>query len=162
MADKTTQKSASPREYYRKSCERVAMIMKLYGAPHIDSPTLIQNDRDFDAIKTMLSQVSAAQQLEEINDYRNVIVDVASWVAAAYSKEFINCYASRVPRPLYVIKKGLEILHLLLHRDLRRRQLSATESQLYYDFRKLISSLNDPRITKTESFIEDQYVRKSS
>jgi hypothetical protein len=49
----------------------------------------------------------------------------------------------------------------MLHRDLRRRQLSPTESQVYHEFKKLISTLPRPS-QNTQNAIENALGRKSS
>lgn len=166
MEDKKEQRKLS-KEIYRASRERVSLALKLFGTQKPDEITEIHTDKDFDTINNLLNSVVSSQKFEEDNDYKGAIQDVGGWTLAAYSKAYLASNAKASPRPLYVIKRGMEVLHMLLHRDLRRRQMTPTESQVYYEFRKLAGALPDPRKQKlsqtdVDAFLEEALHQKIS
>lgn len=133
------------KDIYKNSQERISLALKLYGPAHKDSPAALPSDREYETIANLLNSVVSSQKFEEENDYRGAIQDVGGWLLAAYGKEFFAAQGGKEPSMLYVVKRGMEVLHTLLHRDLRRRQLSSTESQLYFEFRNLVRPYPDPR-----------------
>ena len=140
----TGDKKRTIKEIYRNSSERISLALKLFGQPKQDETLVFQSDKDFETISGLINNAVTAQLQEEFNDYRSAIADVGQWVVSVYTKEYLTHYRNLNPNVLYVVKKGLEVLHLMLHRDLRRRQLSPTESQVYHEFKKLSSSLPKP------------------
>lgn len=154
-------KKRTIKEIYRNSSERISLALKLFGQPKQDEPLVFQSEKDFETISGLISNAVKAQLQEELNDYRNAIADVGQWVVLVYTKEYLNAHRSQNPNVLYVVKKGLEVLHLMLHRDLRRRQLSPTESQVYHEFKKISSSLPKPN-QFSESLVDGALGRKSS
>ena len=128
----TADKKRTIKEIYRNSSERISLALKLFGQPKQDEPLVVQSERDFETISGLLGAAVQAQLNEEINDYRNAISDVGQWLVGVYTKEYLEQHKQHIPNVLYVVKRGLEVLHLLLHRDLRRRQLSPTESQVFH------------------------------
>lgn len=154
-------KKRTIKEIYRNSSERISLALKLFGQPKQDEPLVFQSERDFETISGLLINVVRSQYSEDANDYRSTILDVGQWLLGAYTKEFLETHKNYQPNVLYVIKRGLEVLHLMLHRDLRRRQLSPSESQVYHEFKKLISVMPKP---KSDHLISpnDNLGRKSS
>lgn len=142
-------KNADPRktlkDIYKNSCERIALALKLYGPAAKDAAPKIQETREYETIHNLINSVVSSQKFEDANDYRAAIQDVGLWVLAAYKKGYFEVNAKHAPSILYIVKRGLEVLHALLHRDLRRRQLSSTESQIYFEFKALIKNLPEPR-----------------
>ncbi|MEY4064626.1 MAG: hypothetical protein RIR26_834 [Pseudomonadota bacterium] len=157
----TGDKKRTIKEIYRNSSERISLALKLFGQPKQDEPLVFQSDKDFETISGLISNAVKAQLQEELNDYRSAIADVGQWVVLVYTKEYLNHHRNQNPNVLYVVKKGLEVLHLMLHRDLRRRQLSPTESQVYHEFKKLSSGLPKPQ-QFSESLVDGEFGRKSS
>lgn len=154
-------KKKTIKEIYRNSSERISLALKLFGQPKQDEPLVFQSDRDFETISSLISNAFQSQHQEEANDYRVAILDVGHWLVGAYTRDYLNAHKGHQPNVLYVVKRGLEVLHLMLHRDLRRRQLSPTESQVFHEFKKLISTL--PRPTQnTQSNHDSSLGRKSS
>lgn len=133
------------KEIYKNSQERISLALKLFGPAHKDSPATLQADREYETIANLLNSVVSSQKFEEENDYRGAIQDVGSWLLSAYKTDYFAAQEGKEPSVLYVVKRGMEVLHTLLHRDLRRRQLSSTESQLYFEFRNLARPFPDPR-----------------
>jgi hypothetical protein len=154
-------KKKTIKEIYRNSSERISLALKLFGQPKQDEPLVFQSDRDFETISSLIGNAFQSQFQEEANDYRVAILDVGQWLVGAYTREYLNAHKTHQPNVLYVVKRGLEVLHLMLHRDLRRRQLSPTESQVYHEFKKLISTLPRPS-QNTQNAIENALGRKSS
>ncbi|MBM3381993.1 MAG: hypothetical protein FJY29_06075 [Betaproteobacteria bacterium] len=154
-------KKKTIKEIYRNSSERISLALKLFGQPKQDEPLVFQSERDFETISSLLGNAVQSQHQEEANDYRLAILDVGQWLVGAYTREYLSTYKNQQPNVLYVVKRGLEVLHLMLHRDLRRRQLSPTESQVFHEFKKLISGLPRPS-QNTASSVENNLGRKSS
>jgi len=154
-------KKRTIKEIYRNSSERISLALKLFGQPKQDEPLVFQSDRDFDTISGLLNNAVQAQTQEDANDYRVAILDVGQWLVSVYTSEYLTGHKNHQPNVLYVVKRGLEVLHLMLHRDLRRRQLSPTESQVFHEFRKLISALPKP-ISNNSTFGDGALGRKSS
>jgi hypothetical protein len=145
-------KKKTIKEIYRNSSERISLALKLFGQPKQDEPLVLQAERDFETISGLLNNAVNAQRQEEQNDYRTAIVDVGQWLVAVYTKEYIETHKSHQPNILYVVKRGLEVLHLMLHRDLRRRQLSPTESQVFHEFKKLVSNMPKPTVSGSGNY----------
>lgn len=145
-------KKKTIKEIYRNSSERISLALKLFGQPKQDEPLVLQADRDFETISSLLGNVVNAQKQEEANDYRAAIIDVGHWLVGVYTKEYLDAHKSHQPNVLYVVKRGLEVLHLMLHRDLRRRQLSPTESQVFHEFKKLVSTMPKPNNVNSNNF----------
>ena len=135
------------KDIYKNSCERISLALKLYGPAQKDSAPRLQGEREYETIHNLINSVVSSQKFEEVNDYRSAIQDAGSWVLAAYKRSYFEANAKHDPSSLYVVKRGMEILHALLHRDLRRRQLSSTESQIFFEFKSLVKGLPDPRGT---------------
>jgi hypothetical protein len=133
------------KEIYKNSCERISLALKLYGPAAKDSPARLHAERECETIRNLVNSVVGSQKFEEPNDYRAAIQDTGTWILKAYSPEFFEQHSNHAPSVLYVVKRGMEVLHALLHRDLRRRQLSSTESQIYFEFKALLKPLPDPR-----------------
>jgi hypothetical protein len=133
------------KDIYKNSRERISLALKLYGPAQKNAPATIQNEREYETIHNLINSVVSSQKFEEVNDYRCAIQDAGTWVLGAYKRPYFEENARFQPSILYVVKRGLEILHALLHRDLRRRQLSSTESQIYFEFKALVKALPDPR-----------------
>jgi len=149
VGSSATDKKRTIKEIYRNSSERISLALKLFGQPKQDEPLVIQAERDFETISSLLANAVSAQKQEEANEYRNAILDVGYWLVAVYTKEYLDAHKTHQPNVLYIVKRGLEVLHLMLHRDLRRRQLSPTESQVFHEFKKLASALPKPTSTQT-------------
>lgn len=157
----STDKKRTIKEIYRNSSERISLALKLFGQPKQDEPLAFQSERDFETISGLLNNVVKSQFAEDANDYRNTIADVGQWLLGAYTLDYLTTHKNFQPNVLYVIKRGLEVLHLMLHRDLRRRQLSPAESQVYFEFKKLVSVMPKANLNHKTS-TNDNLGRKSS
>jgi hypothetical protein len=135
----------SAREAYQSSLAQVLGILKLFGLPKADSNPILHTEAAMTQIKTLLKQIYDNQKQEEMNEYRRVIIDIVSWIGSGYNTAFVERVAKDKPNILYVARKGLEVLHVLLARDLRRRNLTLSEKQAYADFRDLAARCEDPR-----------------
>jgi len=156
----TADKKRTIKEIYRNSSERISLALKLFGQPKQDEPLVAQSERDYETISGLLGNAVQAQTHEELNDYRVAIMDVGRWLVGVYTREYLEQHKQHIPNVLYVVKRGLEVLHLLLHRDLRRRQLSPTESQVFHEFKKLISTM--PKSSHNDAQEVRDLGRKSS
>lgn len=137
-------KPLSIKEVYRHSREHVSQILKILTPVKqetMQSPAL---EKEFEVISKLAQQVYASQKTEGENDYSQALIAVSYWVVNALNRDFVAEHSKKTPSMTYAIKKAFEVLHLLLHRDLRRRQLSSTESQLYFEFHRLASSFPAP------------------
>ena len=147
MNGATPDKKRTLREVYRNSSERVSLALTLFGSVKQDSLFALQPEKDFDAIANLLKNVVESQKIEDENEYRVLILDVGNWLLKGYQREYLIANKGNALNVMYVVRRGIEVLHLLLHRDLRRRALSPTESQLYHEFRQLCLKIPDPRKT---------------
>lgn len=105
----------------------------------IDDPRLV-------SLIELMETVKSAAKLENDNQYRDAILQISDWVYAALKKEFILAHNKHVPHPLFIIKRGVEILHSLLHRDLRRKQCSSEENEICQTYFSLTKRLPNPRV----------------
>lgn len=137
-------KPASTRDIYRQSRDRVNALLKILVQVKQETTHAAVFEKEFDTLLNTARLIYVSQKMEAENDYRKAMVNVSNWVLNAIHRDYIKQNSSRTPSAPYAIKKGLEVLHLLLHRDLRRRVLSATESQLYFEFERLATSLPPP------------------
>jgi hypothetical protein len=133
------------RDIYRNSQERITLAMRLFVQAHKEGLWPSTADKEHPNLQNILNSIVSSQKFEENNDYKAAIQDVGSWILSAYHKRFFLEHERATFSPVAVTKKALEVLHTLLHRDLRRRQLSSTESQIYFEFQSFRRPLPDPR-----------------
>jgi hypothetical protein len=168
MSIPKVEKSISMREIYRNSSQRISLVLTMFGIPKQDSLPEFHLPQDRETISNLLNSVVSAQKFEPENEYKIAILEVGGWVYYAYMTDFLNDNSGHRPNPMYVIKKGIEVLHMLLHRDLRRKQLSPTESQVFNDFLRLAKAMPNPRQgvslnqNEIDKFIDLLPSRKSS
>jgi hypothetical protein len=135
----------SIRELYHESRQRIRMILQMLGKPEPEKSNPHPDDKSFAAISNLINSIMSSGQFEPSNQYRDAIIDVSSWLNSGFEKNYLNQNENKRPHPLYVVKKGVDLLHTLLHRDLRRRIFSSEESTMYQEFLSLSSQLPDPR-----------------
>jgi hypothetical protein len=129
---------------YRNSAEAVKLALELAGPQSAALAPVIPPDGDLATISQIMADLVAAHEQEPTNDYREIIMKVAEWVGGAADKAFFLGHLVSKPHSAYVLRKGLEVLHMMIHRDLRRRALSNSESQVYYDFVRLTTGFARP------------------
>jgi hypothetical protein len=112
-------KNSDPRrtlkDIYKNSCERISLALKLYGPAAKDAAPKIQETREYETIHNLINSVVSSQKFEEENDYRSALQDTGTWILSAYKKSYFEANAKHAPSILYVVKRGLEVLHALLH-----------------------------------------------
>lgn len=139
------EKQPSVRDIYRSSRERVSEILTVLQPIKSDSKSCPSFEREYDRILNLMNSVVGSQRFENENDYRAVMDYVGSWALYALEAPYLEANQGAYPTPIFVIKKAVEVLHLLLHRDLRRRNLTNSENQLYNEFVRLHGHLPNPR-----------------
>ena len=140
------------REIYRQSADSVKLALELLGNQSAAEPPRIPPDSDLETMGRLMADIVAAHSSEPANDYRELVVSVAAWTGGACDKAFFMHHLVARPHGAFVVRKGLEVLHMLLHRDLRRRSLSNSESQIYYDFVRLTSGMaKPPKLSRSRS-----------
>lgn len=140
------------REMYRKSRDRVDNALEIFGMAQPNRLFVLPPDDDLHTIIDMIRIVLEDHQTEEETEYRDTILGVSRWLLAALHPEFLNHELTQgLPEVPYVVRKGLELLHLLMHRDLRRRQFSPTEASLVQEFVALANQYPDPEAFSVEN-----------
>jgi hypothetical protein len=132
------------RDMYRQSAERVKLALELLGSQSAADAPRVPPDGDLATVARLMHELSQSHSAEPESDYRSILVSVAAWSAGVADKSFFLENLVAKPHVAFVLRKGLEVLHLMLHRDLRRRALSSSESQIYYDFVRLTSGMRPP------------------
>jgi len=156
-SDKSVTKD-SIKELYNESKQRIRLVLSMFGRYEPEKPNPLPDDKTFATISNLINSIMSATQFETENQYRNAIVEISNWLNCAFNKEYLTENASLYPNPLYAVRKGAEVLHSLLHRDLRRKQFSSEEDQMYRNFLTLISKLPDPRNKKLNQDNVDEMI----
>ncbi len=140
----------SIKDLYNEAKQRIRLILSMFGRYEPEKINPLPDDKSFAAISNLINSIMSSAQFESDNQYRNAIVEISNWMNCAFNKEFLNKHEALYPNPLYVVRKGAEILHSFLHRDLRRKQFSSEEDEIYRNYITMISSLPDPRNKKLD------------
>ena len=148
------------KEIYKVSNEKIKNCSRIVsGIDKKQSPTLPPQD-DLDSLQNLVNGIEGSHRFEDNNDYKDVITDTCLWILACLKDDYLNENNDSNPSSGYVLKKGVELLHMLLLRDLRRRQLTPTENQKYYNFHELTTKLPDPPMPSHLSQDDvDQYLK---
>ena len=112
------------------SQDRMGMALEFIGKPDKKGHIELPEKSKYKTIQEITEKVLISHQEEEPEGpYREIILAVLEWLIASLSPEFITRNNSEDPYPgIYAVRKGFELMHLLLHRDRRRRLLSKTEN----------------------------------
>ncbi len=138
-------KEKSAREIYRHSMDRVDVVLNLFGLPRSDFGYDYPSESDFERMVQLVDEVVHAHRAEEESAYRTTILAVGEWLQAALCHDYLDHQSNLgFPSMFYAVRKGVEVLHCLLHRDLRRRVLSQTESQVVHEFVSLAAQFPNP------------------
>ncbi len=145
MGDKFKEKISATREIYRQSSECVGVALNLFGISRADGGYDYPSDSDFDHLASLVNEIEGRHRDEEDGPYRTTILAVGEWLQAALHREYLDHQNnSGFPSIFYAVRKGVEVIHCLLHRDLRRRALSGTESSVVQEFVALASQYPNP------------------
>jgi hypothetical protein len=134
----------SVRDIYRNSAEHVVLALELIGIQSVDEAGRIPAESEIEGISRALHAIQSGHKAEPECDYRSTILQLSRWLDCAIQPVFFLGHLQASPSALYALRKGLEVLHMLLHRDLRRKNLSSSESQVYYDFVRLTTKFPKP------------------
>ncbi len=145
MNNRTTISKDSLKEIYYESKQRVRAILKMLGPIDLKDPMKPIDVKVFDNISNFINSIMSSAQFESSNQYSDAIREISTWLNFAFQRKFITENAEKKPHPFLAIRKGLEILHSFLHRDLRRKQFSSEENELYQSFLLMIQKYSDPR-----------------
>ncbi|MGY3803212.1 hypothetical protein ACWNT8_03995 [Pigmentibacter ruber] len=140
----------SIKDIYSESKHRIRLILAMLGKYEPEKINPLPDEKSFATISNLINSIMSAAQFESENQYRNAIVEISNWMNCAFNQEYLTKNEKLYPNPLFAVRKGGEILHSFLHRDLRRKQFSSEEDEIYRNFLKLISSLPDPRNQKLD------------
>jgi hypothetical protein len=147
LSSKTVTKD-SLREIYHESKQRIRIVLNLLGKPEPNKQNPLPDEKSFTTISTLINSIMSASQFEPKNQYGDAIYELSNWMNFAFNKKYLTENMDKYPNPLYLFKKGAEILHSFLHRDLRRKQFSSEEDEIYRNFMSTINSLPNPRPKK--------------
>lgn len=134
----------SVRELYRRSADRIGLALELFGSQNPAQDACDPNSENRTAVFNLINKVTLDQAEEPESAYRAALLQVGQWLCGATTQEFLDQHRSAQPHGHYVVRKGMEVMHMLLHRDLRRKVFSSTESQIYYNFVRLTAHLPNP------------------
>ncbi|MES2615006.1 MAG: hypothetical protein V4591_06295 [Bdellovibrionota bacterium] len=136
------------KELYHEMRQRIRIIIQLLGKPEPDKANPLPEGNSFNTISNLINSIMSSAQFEPENQYKDAIIEIISWLNAAFHKEYLNTNKACFPNPIFAIKKGAEILHSFFHRDLRRKQMSSEEHEIYRNYMQLIRNLPDPQKNK--------------
>ena len=126
------------KELYRDASDRV--VASIYQF------TNIQNLNDINMINSHLRRISSTVSgciglfmFEENNSYKDAILSLGNWLERAFEPEVFLTLKSSFEDYEKLLRRGLEILLMLLQRDLRRRILSLDESRAYHAYLNQVS-----------------------
>jgi hypothetical protein len=139
-----TQARRSVRELYRRSSDRISLAIELFGPHHPAQPAEEPTPENLLTVHTLVNKVTLDQSEEPESAYQQALIQVGQWLCGATTADFLTTHLNAQPHVHYVVRKGLEVMHMLLHRDLRRRVFSSSESQIYYNFVRLTAHLPNP------------------
>lgn len=143
-SSKTISKN-SLKELYNESKKRIKIVLNLIGRVDLNAPQIIPDDRSFESISSLMVSIMNASHFENDNQYKDAIVEISTWVRFALDKGYLLQNKNMSPNPLFVIRKGCEILHSFLHRDLRRKQFSSEENEIYRNYLAMTKKLPNPK-----------------
>ena len=139
-----TSDKVSIKNFYLESKNKVRLILNLLGRPDPGKINALPDEKSFVMIQDSIKDIVEIAKIESENSYRDAIVEIATWMSSVFRKDYLieneKCY----PNPVYAVKKGAEILHSFLHRDLRRKQFSFEEEEIFRNYRALMKSLPVP------------------
>lgn len=151
-------KKLSTKEVYANSKKSIKLILELIGKPEPNKPTPLPDHSTFEKISTLTKSMMELAHFEPENQYSRAIIDVTTWIHFVFQKDYLQSHQNAYPNPVFVFKKGIEVLHAFLHRDLRRKQFSAEEDEIYRNYKNLSSKLPAPRpphsTKETHSFLK--------
>jgi hypothetical protein len=150
----------SVKDLYHEMKQRIRILINLLGKPEVDKLNPLPDDKTFDKISNLINGIMGSSQFEPESQYRDAIVEISNWLNCAFQRDYLNTNGHCYPNPLFVVKKGVEILHSFFHRDLRRKLLSSEEHEIYRSFIALTANLPDPTKHKlnqndVDSMIDD-------
>lgn len=134
----------SIKNFYLESKNKIRLALNLLGRPEPGKVNSLPDEKSFLMIQDLLKDILEIAKIESENSYRDAIVEIATWMHLAFQKEYLIKNEKAYPNPLYAVKKGAEILHSFLHRDLRRKQFSFEEEEIFRNYRSLMKSLPVP------------------
>lgn len=147
MKPKQNLSKDSLKEQYNESRKRIKMMLDILNQIYKNNVLCTSiDDPRFLSLVELIENVKNAAKMENDNQYREAILQISDWVHAALQKDFILAHNKQVPHPLFIIKRGVEILHSLLHRDLRRKQCSSEENEICQTYFSLTKRLPNPRV----------------
>lgn len=151
-------KKTSTKEIYANSKKNIKLILDMIGQPEPNKPTPLPDNVTLEKIYLLTKSILDLSYFEPENQYSSAIGEVAKWIHFAFKKEYLQKQQNTYPNPVFVFKKGLEVLHSFLFRDLRRKQFSAEEDEIYRNFRSLSSKLPaphaSPSVKETHPFLK--------
>ncbi len=128
---------------YQELKEKIRLILGILGALE-EKKTSALDDLNVQRLAHLLNDVLNNCDSESNLQYREAIFFVSSWMKKASQKNFLQANYNCSPHPSIVLKKGAETLHSLFHRDLRRKNLSGSEEELYRRFVCLTKTIPSP------------------
>ena len=107
---------------------------------------LHQNTKEnYQEIRIKFEQINALLEEDRPNEFKDAAQKLVRWLRRASDYGYLNA----PPTHQYLsasdaFKKGIDVLNLLLQRDLRKQKLAGGESQVYYGFIDLVRQIPPP------------------
>ena len=145
------------KEIYRQGNDRISLALKLFGHTTQTSPAVLHAKNEHDSFRNLIQSIHDSLHYEENPEYRTPILQVTKWVLSAYTTQYIEATKGSSTSCFYAIRRCLDFLHLILYRDLRRKQKSSAESQAFFELQTLLNQFPLPQ----SSFSHDHEAAKS-
>ena len=144
MRDEHPSAKDSLREIYHESRHKIRMVLGLLGRVEANKPIPLPDESSLETMSALVLTIRQYALSEAENQYRNAIVDIATWLGCALTPGYLDEVQKDYPHPMYIMKKGAEILHSFLHRDLRRKQFSSEEVEIFQNYQMVVGQLPRP------------------
>ncbi len=132
----------SLKDLYSDSKKRIKIILNAVAlCQNEDQSFSIPDTTICSNLSHLCIQISESAQLEPNTQYSDAISNIANKMSIILDVNFIENHKNHYPHPIFIVKKGAEILHSFLHRDLRRKQFSSEENEIYQSYLSLIRKL---------------------
>lgn len=140
-----SQNPRSVKDKYILSQDRIQMVLECIGKPDAQGKMPPIDTQKLLIAKELVEKILQTHENEPETSYKEVLIAVSHWLLFALDPRFASLSFGTEKQPSsHVIKKAVELLHMILHRDCRRKIPSDTEAQKIDDFLCLVGKYPDP------------------
>ena len=154
----------SLRELYHESRQKIRMVLGLLGRIEASKAPPLPEESSLATMSHLILTIRHHALYEPENQYRNAIIEISTWLGCALTLTYLEDIQKKNNNALYLLKKGAEILHSFLHRDLRRKQFTSEEAEIFQNYLALMGQLPRPPRSTLEDFNQkvEMQLKKSS